>query len=73
MWFDFEDLLRKRDENDHIRLYVLAHPSEYFDKPVKISVSKLKQAAQSDLVSIEYQASSLLEQLAAASKGMLDR
>ncbi|MDG6990061.1 MAG: hypothetical protein JRM99_01420 [Nitrososphaerota archaeon] len=65
LWFDFEDLLRKNRSDDHLRLYVIAHPGDHFDKPLKIVISRLKQVARSDVISHDYKLSSLLERLAA--------
>jgi hypothetical protein len=66
MWFDFADLLRKGDNDDHLRLYVIAHPGVHFEKPVKIVISRLKQIAQNDVISLDFGLSSLLGQLAGA-------
>lgn len=66
MWFDLADLLKKGDGDDHLRLYVIAHPGNHFDKPVKIVISKLKQIARNDVTTFDYGLSTLLDQLAGA-------
>lgn len=63
MWFDLEDLLRKGKSDDHLRLYVITHPSDHFDKPLKIVISKLRHIAQDGLTSHDYGLSALLNQL----------
>ena len=64
LWFDFADLLRKNNGDGHLRLYVVAQPGSHFDKPVKIVISRLKQIARNGVISLDYQLSSLLDQLA---------
>ena len=63
MWFDLADLLTGNG-NDHLRLYVISHPSDHFDKPVKIVISRLKQIARNDVSSFDYGLSALLNHLA---------
>jgi hypothetical protein len=72
MWFDFKNL-REQDATDSFDLYILPNPNLYFDKPLKILISRLKQKAGNNLISKPYSTSTLLGQVVSgASKGKND-
>lgn len=65
IWFDLANLL-KGDGDGHLRLYIISHPSSYFDKPVKIVISKLARVARGSMASFDFEFSALTDQLARA-------
>ncbi len=62
LWFDFQNL-RDPKKTDLFDLYMVSTPIQYFSKPGRIMLPKLRKIVGTDLVSKQFSISTLLDQI----------